>query len=200
LRWSGRPPWWAAEDRTDKDGERNLSQDEAESAYVEAQEAERRGRVEEAEVLYKRFQELKPNDPRGPNKLGVLRALLGEFDAAQQQFQAALDLDPKFPPALTNMGNIFLEQGNAEEAVRLYEEALTIDPNYSPAHHNMAAALKKLGRIRPMVQHLKDAQKAFRDTERESVRKEMSGCMSRGGKTTVLLVAVGLLHVAAFWR
>ncbi len=115
-------------------------------------------------------------------------------------FRQSLELDPKFAPALTNLGNVFLERGNAEEALRLYEEALTYDPNYSSAHHNMAAALKKLGRIRPMVQHLKDAQKAFREKERETARKEVSGCMSRGGPTTVLLIAVGVLQVATFWR
>ena len=168
--------------------------------YLEAQDEERRGHVERAEALYRQFSELLPRDPRGPNKLGVLKALLGQFEAAEGFFQAALELDPKFPPALTNLGNIYLERGNAEEAVRLYEEALSIDPNYSSAHHNMAAALKKLGRVRPMVQHLKDAQKAFRETERQNVRKEMSGCMSRGGTTTVLLVAAGLLPLAAFWR
>ncbi len=156
--------------------------------------------MERAEALYRQFAALSPADPRGPNKLGVLQALLGHFEAAEGYFRSALDLEPKFPPALTNLGNIHLERGNAEEALRLYEEALTVDPNYSPAHHNMAAALKKLGRIRPMVQHLKDAQKAFRDTERQNVRKEMSGCMGRGGATTLLLVAVGVLQTAAFWR
>lgn len=157
--------------------------------------------MEQAQALYRRFVELKPEDPRGPNKLGVLQALLGHFEDAEQLFRASLEIDAKFAPALTNLGNIYLEQGNAEEAVRLYEEALAIDPNYSSAHHNMAAALKKLGHIRPMVQHLKDAQKAFRDTERDHARKEMSGCMSRGGgTTTVLLVAVGVLQIAAFWR
>ncbi len=156
--------------------------------------------MQEAQALYLQFTELRPQDPRGPNKLGVLQALLGQFDASEQLFRQALELDGKFAPALTNLGNVFLERGNAEEAVRLYEEALTYDPNYSSAHHNMAAALKKLGRIRPMVQHLKDAQKAFRDTEREHARKEMTGCMSRGGPTTVLLIAAGVLQIAAFWR
>ncbi len=156
--------------------------------------------MQEAEELYLRFAELRPQDPRGPNKLGVLRALLGQFEEAEQLFRNSLELEPKFAPALTNLGNIYLERGNAEEALHMYEEALEIDPNYSAAHHNMAAALKKLGHIRPMVQHLKDAQKAFRETERQSARKEMSGCMSRGGHTTVLLIAVGLLQIAAFWR
>ncbi len=156
--------------------------------------------MDEARELYLRFAEIRPQDPRGPNKLGVLKALLGQFEEAEHLFRNALELDPKFAPALTNLGNIFLERGNAEEAVGLYEEALEIDPNYSAAHHNMAAALKKLGHIRPMVQHLKDAQKAFRETERTNARKEMSGCMSRGGQTTVLLIAAGLLQIAAFWR
>ena len=122
------------------------------------------------------------------------------MDAAEGLFRQALDLDAKFAPALTNLGNVYLERGNAEQAVRLYEEALAADPNYSSAHHNMAAALKKLGQLRPMVQHLKDAQRAFRESERKNVRKEMSGCMSRGGTTTVLLVAAGILGISAFWR
>ena len=141
-----------------------------------------------------------PQDPRGPNKLGVLRALRGRLDDAEAHFQQALELDPKFPPALTNLGNVLLERGDAEQAIKLYEEALAIDPNYSSAHHNMAAALKKLGHYRPMVQHLKDAQKAFREAERQNVRKEMTGCMSRGGTATVFLVAVGILGISAFWR
>ncbi len=168
--------------------------------YLEAQNEERRGNVGQARALYLQFMELRPQDPRGPNKLGVLQALLGQFDAAEQLFRKSLDLDAKFAPALTNLGNVFLEQGNPEEALRFYEEALTYDPNYSSAHHNMAAAMKKLGRIRPMVQHLKDAQRAFRESERQNVRKDMTGCMGRGGTTTVFLVAVGLLQMAAFWR
>jgi len=144
--------------------------------------------------------DLRPEDPRGLNKIGVLRALMGQIDEAEGYFRSAIELDAKFAPALTNLGNIRLERGDADGALLLYEEALSYDPNYSAAHHNMAAALKKLGRIRPMVQHLKDAQKAFRETERQNVRKDMSGCMSRGGRTTVLLIVVGLLPFATFWR
>jgi len=173
---------------------------DAEEIYQQAVQAERSHHFDEAERLYRRFAELSPQDPRGPNKIGVILAVRGELDAADAAFRQALSLDPKYAPALTNSGNIRLEHDQLEEAVALYEQALTYAPDYGPAHNNLAAALKRLRRYRPMVQHLKHAQRVERRTDRERARNEVKGCSFRGGTTTILLVVVGLLPFGVFWR
>lgn len=172
-----------------------------ERTYGEAADAERRGDLERAERLYRQFAAMRPEDPRGPNKLGVVCALGRDFDGAERNFRRALALDPRYVPALTNMGNVLLERGRYEEALGYYEEALHGDPDYVPAHTNMAAALKKLNRISEMVAHLKHAQRRAREAERHAIQKDVGrGCTGRGKGATILLVAVGLLPFGVFWR
>lgn len=172
-----------------------------ERTYGEAGEAERRGDLGKAEQLYRQFAAMRPEDPRGPNKLGVVCALHHDFDGAERYFRQALVLDSRHVPALTNMGNVLLERGQPEEALGYYEEALRWDPDYVPAHTNMAAALKKLHRISEMVSHLKHAQRRTREAERHRIQKDVGrGCMGRGRGPTVALLAIGLLPLGVFWR
>ncbi len=174
---------------------------EAEAIYAKALRLETKiGGLDEAEKLYRRFWELAPEDPRGPNKVGVCCALRGNLDGAEEHFQKALELDPQYPPALTNLGNVLLERNNLEGAVVRYEEALRYDPDYSAAHNNLAAALKRMGSIRPAVQHLRQAQRSMRKEDREAARKDAQrGCGSSGSKAVILLAA-GVLTYGVFWR
>ncbi|MDA8346527.1 MAG: tetratricopeptide repeat protein [Thermaerobacter sp.] len=179
---------------------RHLAQsNEAEALYTKAERHETVGELDEAEDLYRQFSDLLPDDPRGPNKLGVCQALRGQLDNAERFFQQALALNPQYPPALTNLGNILLERHNLEGAVAKYEEALLHDPDYSPAHNNLAAALKRMGQFQPAVQHLRQAHRSWRRQDRQRMRREAQGCTARG--TTVLVLAsVGVLSLGVFWR
>lgn len=177
------------------------SPSDAEATYAKAVRLEATiGRLDEAEELYRAFCAMAPEDARGPNKLGVCKALRGQFDDAEVQFRRALALNPKFPPALTNLGNVLLERQDVEGAMALYEQALAEDPDYSAAHNNLAAALKKRGDLHSAVQHLRQAHRSTRKRDREKLRDDVQrGCFSRGA-TVLVLASVGLLSLGVFWR
>ncbi len=180
---------------------RQLTQsNDAEAIYTEAARHEAIGGLDKAEALYRQFAQLAPQDPRGPNKLGVCKALQGNLDEAEQLFAAALSLNPQFAPALTNLGNILLERNDVDGAVAKYEQALQFDPDYSSAHNNLAAALKRMGKLQPAVQHLKQAQRLARRQDRDSARSQMPGGCGFSGTTALLLASLGVLSLGTFWR
>lgn len=96
-----------------------------------------------------------PDRPEGYNKMGVLEAQHKHFDEAQAWFQRALAVDPEHAPALSNLGNLYFERGMYDEALAQYGLALYHDGNNIQAHKGMAAVLRKQGRVRDAVYHLK---------------------------------------------
>ena len=58
---------------------------------------------------------------------------LGEFQAANSYFQAAIDAYPDDPRLRTRWGELFLASHANNEALKLFREALEMDPQYRPA-------------------------------------------------------------------
>jgi tetratricopeptide (TPR) repeat protein len=80
---------------------------------------------------------------------GVAALLLGEREAAEQQFRDALALDPRHYGALVNLAGLLLADGRADQAVPLLQQALdTVDPDSLdalPALTNLSLAHQQLG-------------------------------------------------------
>lgn len=113
------------------------------------------GEFDEAEALYRQVVEKFPDRPEGYNKVGVVYAERRNLSEARSWFQSALLKDAAYVPSLTNLGNLLLEDGQVEAAIVYYTMAMNHDPNYVPAHRNMAVALRRQGRYREAVRHLK---------------------------------------------
>ncbi len=109
----------------------------------------------EALQLFQQLLDKFPERPEGYNKMGVVAAQHRQFDEAQRWFQRAVACDPEHAPALANLGNVYFERGEYAEAMAEYNRALYYDDNCIPAHKGMAAVLRKQGRVRDSIHHLK---------------------------------------------
>ena len=73
-----------------------------------------------------------PGDARTRNRLGVLYARYGRYQAAEEQFRDAVEAR-EYPPALLNLGNIAFLNDNLATARESYEQVLSLDPTNQAA-------------------------------------------------------------------
>lgn len=167
--------------------------DSQRSLLEQGQRHELAGEWEAAADCYRRWRELHPDDPMGPNREGVLAVALKQWDGAQARFQEALEIDPHFAPALANSGNLKLRVEDVQGAIALYQQAIAADPEYAPAYHNLAAAYKRAGRIDEMVRAIKQSQRL----QRRAAATLRGVGRGRPGCATVLVLAAASV---ALWH
>src|SRR5215813_7073136 len=63
-----------------------------------------------------------------------------EFNAAFEDYSAAIAFDPNFAAAYLQRGNVELQQGNLAEAITDYNHALTLKPKLAEAYAGLSAA------------------------------------------------------------
>ena len=115
------------------------------SRELEPQEAALRGRLSR-----------RPDDPGILNRLGVLYASYGRFDAAAAQFQAALDGDD-YVPAIINYANLNYLQEDYRRARRGFEDALHSESDNAAALLGLARCeyeLENFGSVRDAYERL----------------------------------------------
>jgi len=97
--------------------------------YNQAMTLFRRGRLAEAETI---FRQLLSTDPRASaprHMLGLVMAQQGRPAEAREMIAAALSLNPRDGAALVNYGNVLTMLRRFEEAVMSYDRALAIAPD-----------------------------------------------------------------------
>ena len=105
------------------------------------------GRVEDAIAETERSVQLDPTLVRAHINLIILYGRTGNFEKAEQHYQAAVRLNPnQFPDAYYNYGVLLLEQGKKEEAEKAFRRALEIDPSYAAAHNDLGYVLQLQGK------------------------------------------------------
>ena len=63
--------------------------------------AHQEGKLEEAEILYRKILEIEPKHPDVNNNLGVLQYSLGRLDKAEINFKKAIELKPDYAEAVS---------------------------------------------------------------------------------------------------
>jgi protein O-GlcNAc transferase len=109
-------------------------------------ELQRRGRLAEAEQLYLRLLQRKPDQFEAAHQLGVLRLVQGRCEEALAPFQAALKAKPDAVGALMDYGATLHILKRPEEALASYERALDLRPDHAEALNHHGAVLAELGR------------------------------------------------------
>lgn len=104
------------------------------------------GRLEEAELSYRRSLELKPVFSLGHYSLGRLLYRTGRKDEAVEQFASALADQPEYAEAHNHLGLIFAERGDLERARAEYEAALKDEPSNANALNNLGIMAARGGR------------------------------------------------------
>ncbi len=111
-------------------------------------DAQRTGRIQEAEAIYRRVLLREPDDADAVHLLGMVCQETGRADEALRLLERAVALDPSAPHFHSNLGGLLGRLGRTQDAVRQFREAVRLRPNYPDALHNLALALEKLGKLR----------------------------------------------------
>ena len=105
------------------------------------------------------FQEALRLQPEFPNLRGVLGSALGmvgRYDEAAAQFQAALG-HQETADLHFDLGLVYAKQGRVDDAIRECEAALRLDPHHYRAHAQLGAGLVTAGRPDEALAHLRRA-------------------------------------------
>ncbi|HTU99972.1 MAG TPA: tetratricopeptide repeat protein [Luteitalea sp.] len=97
-------------------------------------------KVDVADWLLEEYRRYVPGDAEVTEKLGLMRAQLGDVPTAASLLEEAARLDPARATARFNLAIIRARQGRRDDAVALLREALRIDPTYAQA----AGALREI--------------------------------------------------------
>lgn len=87
---------------------------------------------------------------------GMALQQAGEFQAAFDDYTAAIKLNPTLSRAYNNRGSVLAEHGRFDEGLRDFDAALQHDPNYGDAYANRGTLLAHKG----------EPERALRDYER----------------------------------
>lgn len=165
---------------------------------------EDQGSFVEALAVYRRAQNLFPDDPRPVHRAGVMLIRLDRRDEARAAFLAATTVQRDYAPALTNLGNMALEQDDIPGAIELYRRAIAASPDYPGAHHNLGVAYRRQGRMSEYVSEQRQATRLERTYSREMDRLRLRaggggklgrGCLGRTG--TILVLVSGSAYLVA---
>jgi predicted O-linked N-acetylglucosamine transferase (SPINDLY family) len=97
--------------------------------YGQAMTLHQRGRLVEAESLYRRLLAIEPRAFAPLHMLGILLAQLGRNEEALSLIGQALAINPRDAGALVNYGNVLNLLRRFEEAVAAYDRALALAPD-----------------------------------------------------------------------
>jgi tetratricopeptide (TPR) repeat protein len=103
-------------------------------------EAMQQQKLAEAEALFNRIIELKPEFAEGWNKRATVRYLRRNFIGAIADCQRTLELNPNHFGAASGQGLCHLSLNEHREAAICFRRALEIHPHLSAVRHNLALA------------------------------------------------------------
>ena len=104
------------------------------------------GRLDQAEELYLRAQQLRPDDPDVLHLRGVVAYQRGRLEEASELIGRAVSLLPTEPGYHSNLGNVRKAIGSWDDAIESYRTALRLDPGFVDARNNLGVALEAMGR------------------------------------------------------
>jgi predicted CXXCH cytochrome family protein len=119
-----------------------------------------------AATEYEATLEYTADRPESRVALGGFKAALGESEAAQAQFAAALRLDPAFVAAYVNAADLLRAQGRDAEAAELLQQGLQRVPMSATLHHALGLARIRLQQPALALGSLKRAVELDADTPR----------------------------------
>jgi tetratricopeptide (TPR) repeat protein len=125
------------------------------------------GRLDEAELYFKRFLEFMPDVQKGHNNLGIVYFSKREYAQAINCYKKAFALDPSYAEAHFNLANVYRSQGRVQDALQEYETALKIKPELNDVRSILISAYVDRGdfaqaekTIAPLLQNKETAAEA----------------------------------------
>lgn len=84
----------------------------------------------EANAVFARLCELRPDNPEVWMMRGATQMELGDSETAATYLRKALELDPDYADPCLHLGKLALNTGRLDEARRLADQAVGLDPGY----------------------------------------------------------------------
>src|SRR5262249_22764675 len=91
----------------------------------------RRGRLAEAELIYRNFLKVAPDHFDATHLLGVALLQRGQVVEGERLLAKALELNPNDPSALNNRGCALATLRRFDEALASYDKATALKPDYA---------------------------------------------------------------------
>ncbi len=131
--------------RRDQAAEKAVAERSIEGPLTLARLAEQRGKLMEAERLYRSILERSPDHPVIYHRLAIMQARKGRFEEANTYFDRALQLKPDDPALICDAGYCQYLQDRLDVAEALFRQVLEIDPHHEAASNNLALVLGEKG-------------------------------------------------------
>lgn len=124
-----------------------VSSDQVGKVFQKATDFYLRGRLREAEPLYREILKNVPDHFDALHLLGVIEAQKKNSAAAVELMNKALRVNPQDAAAHSNLANVLLILKRFEEALNSCDRALELQPDFADAHGNRGIALRGLNRF-----------------------------------------------------
>ena len=115
------------------------------------------GRIEKAELNYKKILKFDPKNILVNNNLASIFNLKKKYEEALVILNNVLIDQPDFDDALNNKGIALVGLNRFEEALKQYDIVLNIKPNFLKAINNKANCLKLMGIYEEALKYYKKA-------------------------------------------
>ena len=125
--------------------------------FEQAFQNHQRGNFENAEVLYKKILQLKPNHLNTNFFLGTLFIQRKDFYLAKKKFLKVVLINPNHFYAYNYLGIIHKELKNFDKAKEYFDKAISLNKNYADAYYNLGLLYKD-------SEDYKNAQKYYQKT------------------------------------
>jgi tetratricopeptide (TPR) repeat protein len=119
--------------------------------FSAALEHHQRGRLAEAEQIYRRILAADPDHVGSLNFLGVIEHQGGRHENAIGLIGKAIEVNDRIPDCHNNIGEALRALGRFEEAIRHLNRAVALDPGFAEAHNNLGSALAAQRNLEPAI-------------------------------------------------
>ncbi|MEX2302058.1 MAG: tetratricopeptide repeat protein [Bryobacterales bacterium] len=118
---------------------------------------EKAGRVADAIAEHEKAVELDPEIVQARINLVILYGRLGNFEKANEHYQAALDTGAPHAELHYNFGVLAFGKGKVQEAKAAFARAIELNPQYAAAHNNLGFIVQAEGRLDEAERHFRIA-------------------------------------------
>tara|TARA_B100000768_G_scaffold176312_1_gene188885 strand:+ start:614 stop:3658 length:3045 start_codon:yes stop_codon:yes gene_type:complete len=118
-------------------------QNSSDEIQQQADKAQKEGKFEEAESLYRDILQTQPTHIHTLNNLGVLLSTLNRLDEAESSYKKVIELKPDHADAHKNLGNTLYQLDRLEEAEASFKKAIELKPDFVDAHNNLGIIFNK---------------------------------------------------------
>lgn len=105
-----------------------------------------KGRVDEAENLYRQVLAADPGNAIATHFMGMVAWHRGDVGQAEKLMRESIARDGTVPDFHSNLGLLLRDTQRIDEALGSFARTLEVDPGYLEAHNNRALTLESLGR------------------------------------------------------